>query len=465
LWQLSFARLLSTLRLPAFWAGVVLLIGGSVGSLVLGQRSLQEDRERHDVASQQRLLLQLQPQAGPSGRAVDPRLRVLRPPSALASWASGFERSLGSGWDFGPASEETLPPYPGSTLPGDVDLDVELIIRLFGGILAVFLGVWVVQSERASGWLAVEAATQTPAVLLRIARFFGILMAVATGVVIWAAGVHLASAYLSLETSLPADAWPDVGIGVAMFLSLMAAIGALVAARIDSSSGAQATALGIWAVWSFIVPQVVMATGPVVDTPVQFESSQRDLARELYAEIEYAAARHVVGAVGFAATTLDLDEKADPAFESIEADWLLQLSSARAQLESRRQKYDQLRGQESSRWRLAAAFSPAFNLHTLIAESLGIGPGATRDWMTAVGSHRQQLEAALFDDRPIVPLRLPLATGLEAWSYPRHLPLTIAALPQFVDPVAPEPSGLPRALAVIHLLLVGFLAAVVPARS
>ena len=234
--------------------------------------------------------------------------------------------------------------------------------------------------------------------------------------------------------------------------------------RDSSPSGAQSVALGIWAVWTVLLPQVVMVAAATTEAAVQFESAQREIGRDLYLAIEDEAARRVVSLIGFQASRLDIETKANGAFESIEAEWLRRMAEARRQLNSLREPYDQRREHQGKQWRLVAAVSPGFNLHALIAETLGTGPGAADAWLAAVAAHRRQLEEHLFDDRPTVPLRLTLDTGVEAWTYPRHDPIGFADLPQFHPPDPPPPNTLPWRLAVLNLLSLGALVAVCPTR-
>ncbi len=454
-------------RLPAYWVSVSFLIAASVSAAAVAAGAFREDQRRYEAQLQQRLQLQVQPGAGPAGRIVDQRLRVLRPPQPLAAWSSGFDRGMSASWDFGPAGEESLPPYPGSGLVAIVTLDIETVLRVFGGVLAVLLGVWVVASDRASGWLHAEhvlSASQRP---FQIARLLGVWLAVVMATGLWAAGTNALLVRFDLPSVLPWSLWPVVVGIAASYLLVMASVGLVAGSVARSEAGAQAVAIGLWAVWNFLGPQIYVAARAGADqaSRFRFETEQRELGADLFRAVEDDFAAEVVRDIGSNVPPPVIDAYAKKRFRALEPLWLSRLEDVRRILDARRAEADALWAAQVSRWQVVSWWSPGFQLQWAIAESLGTGPSTAAAWAAAVRAHQRQLEAQLFDNRPSVHLRLWVDGQASPWMLMRHPAPQVSTLPAFRAPATLPASQWPVLIGALQGLVAALVVILVRARA
>ncbi len=85
------------------------------------------------------------------GTQIESGLRAVRPPEPGSPLVVGLGASMPQFWDFGPAGVRSGQPY----LAGDgfVDVDLEFIVRVVLGLLAVLLAIESIAGERANGAL------------------------------------------------------------------------------------------------------------------------------------------------------------------------------------------------------------------------------------------------------------------------------------------------------------------------
>src|SRR5688500_15568208 len=144
--------------LLARWVGraTLFLCAFSSLSVALNMRHFQQHTESHEQLLQRRVEAQMRSGGYPPGRAAEPGLRVIRPPTPGAVLAAGIEPALPAAWEFTPAGSEALAPYSRTEvgIRGNGIGDLAATIGGLGGLLAVWLGVSTVVSDRTTGRIA-----------------------------------------------------------------------------------------------------------------------------------------------------------------------------------------------------------------------------------------------------------------------------------------------------------------------
>lgn len=456
------------------WALFLVCILSSLATVLRSHHAYLEAADRYALELQDRQRARFATNVGPSGRSAEPTLRVLRPPNAVSVLVAGVERTMPSGWDFGPAGAETLPPYPSQISPVSLDVltDGESVIRLFGGLLGLALGLWLVAGDQQRGWLA--AATSYPT-----APWWPIAAMLASG---------------SLVLSLVALAWvfvmaafaewllgPAVELGFSFlatwcfvwaYLVTMFGIGGVIARVTPSPLGGTAVAATVWTLAVLMGPQMLSAMLYLMaDIPprARFEYERRETYADRQRVSGDALISRLMAAVPDTPTRTEFDILAEEAFPKFEADWLKEMGDARAEAAAASSAW--LRNQQLwvGRLTMVARLTPGTLLQSALATSNGQGWSTQSWWEQAAHRHEIALNRALFDDLPVVTLKLFWRDEPFQWGFVRHRPKSIAQLPSF-----DETEGSPilhrrihwvdAAAAVLQVMIALAVAALYPAR-
>src|SRR5688500_501173 len=143
--------------LLARWVGgaTALLLACSAFSVVLSTRDFVEHFEAHQRLVQQRVEAQVRAKSWALGRTPEPGLRAIRSPTPGAVLAAGVEPVLPAAWEFTPAGTEALDPYSRRDFGINRNVgDLSGVIAGLGGLLALWLGVSTVVSDRVAGRIA-----------------------------------------------------------------------------------------------------------------------------------------------------------------------------------------------------------------------------------------------------------------------------------------------------------------------
>jgi hypothetical protein len=210
---------------------VVLLVASTGSAIIGGYHTHLRNRERYAVEIQRRVQLVLQAQSGPDGTDVDRSLRVLRAPTPSAIVIPGHEASLPAAWDLGPAGLETLAPYPPADLASETGslLDVEAVIRLFGGLFAIALGAWTVTRDKLRGWLEAEATLPVPQSSVTAAHFLSGFLVLALIDTVWfGLSAVFAHAYVGPDVELSIF-WQRLALVSLLYMATLYGIGSAIA--------------------------------------------------------------------------------------------------------------------------------------------------------------------------------------------------------------------------------------------
>ena len=398
--------------LLARWVGgaTALLCACSAFSIVLGTRDLQEHTVAYQELLQERVAAQLRSERV-MGRSAEPGLRVVRKPASGAILANGIEPEMPAAWEFTPAGAEALAPYVRSEvgINGRSVGDLPGIIAGLGGLLALWLGVSTLVSDRGAGRFAALRSLPVAPETMVIVRLAGGTLTLILVAALWSVTVAL-----SVRIFVPADVvippWIPIWMaGPALcYLALMFALGTTAGAASREGLNAFATALLIWIAIVFVVPQSnqliirsVIQLLPQARMEVERREHMADASRLLELEIGAAMAAQWPG------VRSPSDEQQSTAYFAVgEPIWSAGLARIRAaaRLEEREWREQRAHADRVAAW--LDGLNPSSWLVETMAELSGTGHSMAADWVQTIAAHDKFLDQQLFSNRPRVNARV-----------------------------------------------------------
>lgn len=384
-----------------------------------------------------------------AGRQVEPALRVVRPPEPLAVFVRGMDRAIPTSWDFSPSGAQTNRSNGASSESFSADLDLEFVVRVLLGLLAILTAADGLSGGRRCGPMRAmlsQPLAPSTVILSRIAgEALGLMLAC---LVVCGAGLAtLATAAPDLVTHRAVAALGGfAGLSFGYCLVLYA-IGACLAI-IRRSTSAGLAPLAVWVAVTFVASPLTMAVASV-GRGMQ-PSRAAELERQRVYEASVVETERDMGA-SLARLT--------PAGRS--ADAALSIPEVRFEIDkiwtekasARRLTDRQPEKPPPAPWvATAALFSPSAAFSEAAARLMGTGQSTAAGWQRAVEIRQGFLERRVFDDPPRLTIRVMLDSGRQFLSYARHPPLSVSQLPAFVAPRT-EPMFLFRSSAIPFLIV------------
>ncbi len=374
------------------------------------------------------------------GWAPEPVLRAIRAPELGSLVARGDDLSVPAYFDFGPAGTIWARSVPSDatqlrtgTLP-----DLESIIRVLGGFLAVLLGVEAITSARASGLVRAWDALGARPVPVTLGKLLGswVVMGAASSVVFGAATV---SAVLRL---------PDEGRDVlavfvrclaptVLYLGCFIGVGAAVAVWFKHQTTAFVGGIALWITAAMIWPQVV-AFGARVQSPHELRGTMEAQRDQAFAD-EIRAGEN---ALGDAVADWIGQARADTSARAIETHrteldslWLAHARAARSAADAVEETWRRGQQRQAAFDRLGGVFSPGTPFLLSMTAVSGTGDELSGRWLAAVDSQQRRLSQILFDDRARITVRAPSQNGRQLLGLDRRPGPRWPELPAFQAPV------------------------------
>ncbi len=415
--------------------GVVLLSFGGWSAIRIGQRQFAEQRATYIELVQARF--QSQQDAGfATGRSAEPGLRVIRPPNAGTILVQGHDRSLPAAWEFTPAGVEAMSPY--STGPGRLGSgwDLELLTRLFGSLLAFGFGLAGVMTDRTSGWIGAVRGLPMPAVISSLTRVVGGCCTLTVVAAVWWVAMSAGVLVDGLGTTSLWHLWPLALPGLISFW-LFFGLGTACAWSVRTDSRTALVGLTIWVGAAILTPEAATAIAEMsvaVAPQVRMERERREQHAEAMRMAEQTVADRLSKRLPSGLPASQIDAPAMDEFSQVEPEWQELSRAVRvAGLTLEDHWMGQVHAQQLvARW--AAWLSPGALVRDVLAELAGTGPEENDAWELAVARQGTALNAALFDNRPVVRLRVPVRSETVLMSFDRHQAPKFSELPVFESP-------------------------------
>lgn len=350
-----------------------------------------------------------------TGASVERVLRMPRPPQLGSIIARGDDVRLPVYFDFGPAGliwGNTIATDTAQSQTGAL-LDLESILRIIGGLIAVLLGASVVGRSRFRGQLhAWQALGVHPAIGVA-----GKLLGCMTLLVIGSC-VTLAVAFAAIAIRFPEEAASVAALLASLltpttiYLCVLAAGGAALAVWLPTMSTALLASVGGWCAVAMIGPQIAGVTGPLLSPGVA--RSEHERARDQVHAEDLRTAEHALGdevdsvLTGFPdrIPAPALDEAIDKQRPRLESIWMTHVQNTRQTLTNAETQWMNWRVRQMKIEGWSQHLTPGASLVAAATSLAGTGSGLTLAWYRHTAVHQKNLNQALFDNRPMATIRL-----------------------------------------------------------
>lgn len=367
-------------------------------------------------------------------------LRVIRPPRPLSVLVQGLDSSLPSYWDFSRIGIEEGPRAGGeASLAGTfARFDLEFLVRVVFGLLAVLIGFDAVGSERESGTLRAALSNPVSRLSFLTGKFAGgaLFLAGGLGMILLAAAAGAAWQIPAFWTGERLNALVWMGGVWFVYLLFIYSSALLISILQTSRKTALLLATLTWFVLAFaiaplgaLVGRISFPAPPKLEVKTQKERVCRELENEAAAKMGkiYVEISGTEPSAGFSADFSAHSEELLPLFRPVVLNMIERRNEAFEQISSLRRRA--LRG-ERRVVRMAVGLSPAALAAEIAANLAGTGDGAHQDWLDAIEDHRKALNEVLFDDPPQAKVSLLKAT---MWPILRRPP-SFEDIPSFNPP-------------------------------
>jgi ABC-type transport system involved in multi-copper enzyme maturation permease subunit len=393
-------------------------IAGLLAPLIVyvGVRDLTTRREQVDLLVQQRAVLE-----GPAGsarlngRQLEPSLRVIRPSAVTSVLVRGFDGVLPTFWDFAPDGVH-LGAGPGGasrTPQSGVSLDLEFLIRIVLGLLAVSLAAGALASERESGMLYVLMSQPVRPFELVAAKLIGGVAALGLALTVVVTGVAAAMGVFGPDLWSRDFEWTLIGVSGAalLYLSALYALGLLVGALVSSSSAANVAAISVWIIVAIAsVPTIDVLARVIASVPApEFVESRRQ--REFETQLRQSELMLGRWYLDYAGPDWRQANVADAARDQIWQAWTAQARARRQQLTRLDDDAALSTTRQRRLWTRLSTFTPAGVFFDAASRLAGTGLPTAGRWDQATKAYQEFLDGALFDSPPNVNLRIPSPIG------------------------------------------------------
>jgi hypothetical protein len=397
------------------------------------------------------------------GNDTEPALRAVRQPNPSTILVRGRDPQVPQYVDFSPAGplETRLGTADGGA--GDVGTvgDLESILRVIGGLLAMGLGVQTVTHSKQTGWLRAMQTLPLRTWPLVFGRWLGCCLVIWSGAAICVA-VGVSAAVMHVD-----DVLPEIAYGMMraiptwfLYLGTMAAIGCALASWARRPLHAYGGMLLCWLLLAWPGPQFVANVSKLA-RPV----SPR-LTMETTRAAEYA------DAIGAAADQLgDLVSDRHPINQSAAEDllatmhdeldrlWQQRAREARQSATDRDVVWNQERNRQERLLSLLLMAFPGALASRGASDATDTGAVFADMWRTSIADQQATYNRLLFDDRPRVsfPIRLDrIDRGHQVSYITRREPVKLQNL-SLAAPPAVSPRARRSALLRTDLLLLAQL--------
>jgi len=371
--------------------------------------------------------------ANPTGLQKEPGLRAIRTLVSSSILVRGMETDLA--WDVAPAGIESVqPPLDATSRSATGALDLEFVIRVVLGLLALTLGGDLLARDRDSGTLHSLRCQPLSDSLIFAGKVVGGCIALGLAVLLVAMTslllLKLTGQFLTPELGTAIAALGATGF---LYMTAMYGLGVLAATLMRSYAALNAAAISLWVIVALVTTPIIASLATLVqpvrsriaverDAAAAFDLHSRDLSDRLGDVFGQAAGPPT--AWSQADSNLDLRHE-------IESGWREHVRTTRPSL---RALHTAASASEAAQDRFAsrlALLTPASAFTEAASAIAGTGDAAFRRWDTAARDYQSALEDQLFDDPPRIRIRVPESGRRALVAFNRHSALPSRDLPDF----------------------------------
>jgi len=416
----------------------------------------------------QRDALALNGKAPLMGTAVQPTLSAVRRLTPASIIVRGVDRSVPAVFDFAPSGVQPGPSLPSmvlSRLP-DSSFDLEAVIRVVLGLLALTLSAEVLAVDRTDGTLHTLQTQPASSFLVFMAKLTGGYAAVAVPLFAVMASA-LASLYLWARPLVTAElilVLVLITITGLLYVAAMLSLGVWIGVRASSNSSVAAAALSTGLVLSLAtIPLAESAAALAAPAISQREAADR--ARDLFDRTSQRLSVLLgerFGQIAGKPEGWQLAEERPEVRSEIETRWRAETAALRASINALTVGAEASRNRQSAIGVWLALLGPgsAFNLSA--AAIAGTGGAAAARWDLAAGSYQRMLETRLFDNVPRILMRVPEGGRYALQGFDRHPVEHVGDVPPFMAPIIGvglrARDALPAVVSLVSVVIIAVLA-------
>jgi ABC-type transport system involved in multi-copper enzyme maturation permease subunit len=422
--------------LYAVVAGLAILVCFSVQ---VGISELEVRREDYLAQLSDLAREQVRPRLPLVGWVPEPVLRAIRRPELGSIVARGDDMAIPAYFDFGPAGVVWARNVSSDVaqLNTGTLTDVESIVRVLGGFLALVLGFQCIAGARALGTLKTWHALGAGAVPTVLGKLLGCWCITTAGSV-----VVLAAAALSAILRLPNEPtelsriFIRCAVPTTLYLGCFVAIGGAFAIWARNQAGALAGGIALWILVAMVWPQAV-ALGAQMETQGVMRA-RMELQRDKAFDDEVRAGQDSLGNkvaewLGDP-TAAQAQAIVQERQRELDALWQTYVNSARMAAGAIEEAWRQEHVREK-RFERLAYLSPGTPLLRSFAALSETGFELAGRWSSAVDTQEGKLVQLLFDNRSQVTVRVPSRGGRQLLRMERNKGIPWHDLPEFQTPM------------------------------
>ncbi|HYK90099.1 MAG TPA: ABC transporter permease [Acidobacteriota bacterium] len=385
-------------------------------------------------------------------------LRVLRPPQRLSALVKGLDGILPQYWDYSSSGSTEGPPptQPRRLVDALGQLDLEFLVRVVLGLLAVLLASDAVAGEKETGTLRMALSQPVSRSAFICGKLIGGMITILAPLISAFLVALLSCQILGLDVARVSTLARIGLLALAGCIYLLGfyALGLAISASFAGQKTALVVLLVIWVCSVLAAPPVssllARAITPVPATQT-LEARKRALADDLEREGQEAASRVYREITGQPEDSVSSREytRNKATIEPKIAPVLVEY------INRRRRGIDELdrdAARRASRQNGIAhaimILSPAALFANAASDLSGTGDMERLYWYQAIQRHEAELDQVLFEDPPVITFR----SRFGSVTVTRRMPPTISDLPVFVPPRTDTATAMDAALPSLGLL-------------
>jgi hypothetical protein len=337
--------------------------------------------------------------------------------------------------------------------------DLESIVRVVLGLLAVLVGTTAVAGGRTAGHLWTHLHQPISWAVIALGKLLGSTAALLTALVtVLIAGLlTLYVQSIELRASLLVHALLGLGGIGAGYLLLMASLSVTMCAFVRSHETALLAALAMWAYVAVIGPHLVVFGGRALIPLLHTESVEENRQRVFEGRARSTSivlGRAYLELMGEDALDRNRGAKPGPdVFEQLNRLWQREMSDTQAIIVAIEERYEHALAAQARLVRWLSWASPGNILIDIASDLAGTGRSRRQQWEVAVKDYRRAIDNALFDNPPRLTLRVPAEESFALVSFDRRPMPTYEDLPAFRTPE----DSFQRRLRQVSMRTLGFL--------
>ncbi len=366
--------------------------------------------------------------------------RVIRPPEKFSVLVKGLDGAMPEYWDFSGGGLQTGPPASPAFWMGDLlgALDLEFVIRVVLGLLAILIAFDAISGEKEQGTLRLALSHPVSRPVFWMGKLLGgsfsLLVPLAMTMVLALLSAELMGTQVADRDTVARATGLFLVAGV--YLLSFHSLGLFVSSAARTQKTALVVLLVSWVMLVLAVPPLAILSARAI-SPVHsvhwYESQKRSFNDDLRGEKESAIGRlfrEVTGSPPGHLKTSDYRDNRQTFDSKIEEIDQAFLNRQRRFFNELDQSFERAGERQSAVANGIMAVSPAALFAQLATGLAGTGDPDRQNWIVAVRRQQNRLDQFIFDN----PRTLSVRDGGSSMSMSRGTPLKMADVPPFVPP-------------------------------